>query len=178
LQGGLERGTEVPGVDPRVAQGLGARAQTLGLRRLASEGLDDQRAVDRLVRDGRDVRHALEPALCRSLHATGERAIQHDRRRYDHQPDRRQERIRNEERGQREDREERRPDGERDGVVHVDGGFDVGLHVREQLARRGRAVVVEGELAIAVGHPRAERGGDGGPGDAAVVAPHHDRDRA
>ena len=68
--------------------------------------------------------------------------------------------------------------GERDRPEHVDRRLDVGLHVREQLPGRRLAVVLELELAVAVGHAAPERRHDPLAGDPAVVTADHDADRA
>ena len=90
------------------------------------------------------------------------------------QPDQREPWIGAREVDHREDGQGDHARRERHRPEDVDGRLDVGLHVREQLAGGRLAVVLELQIAVAVGHAVAERGHDALARHPAVVAPDHD----
>ena len=166
---------------PRPARARSSSARSPSLRRLgvlAPERLHDERAVDRLVGHRRDLADPLLGALGRSLDALGERPVHHRERREQQRAHERQPRVGQQQRDHREDRERDHAGGERDRPEHVDRRLHVGLHVREQLAGGRLAVVLELELAVAVGDPPAERRHHALARHAAVVPADHDPDRA
>ena len=129
--------------------------EPLGLGVLAPEGLDDERAVDRLVRDRGDLADVLLRARGRLLHPLGEAPVHQRERREQRAPDRARATgrrasiwiIASTHQHDHAGRERHRPE-------HVDRRLHVGLHVREQLAGRRLAVVLERELAVPVRRPR------------------------
>ena len=120
-------------------------------RCLAAERLHDERAVDRLVRDGRDVADVLLRQPGRLFHALGEARGSSARG-----PgtaaaptNASQGSARSSWTIASTDQDDH-ADGERHRPEHVDRGLHVGLHVGEQLAGRGLAVILELELAVPV----------------------------
>ncbi len=108
----------------------------------------------------------------------GERVVdQHDQR-DDQQAGEGEERVREQQGSECEQGQEQGPDRERDRDIDVDRGLHVGLHMREQLPGRRRAMEVERQLAVSVRDGTTQPGRRRGARDAAVVPAHHDRDRA
>ena len=124
--------------------------EPLGLGVLAPERLHDERAVDRLVRDGRDLADPLLRPRGRPLHPLGEGPVHQRERREQDRPDEREPRVGGEQLDHREDDQHDHAGGERHRPEHVDRRLHVGLHVREQLAGRRLAVVLRARVAVPV----------------------------
>ena len=119
----------------RLAQALGDAAEALGLRGLAPERLDDDGALEALVRDGGHV----GPQLLRAHHEGGHPALEHDVDRedggHDEQPHRPEHEVGREHRAGRDHDHHQDAEGHRQRRHDLPGGLDVGVGVGQQLAR-------------------------------------------
>ena len=107
VERGLERGAHVPARHAVVAQGGRLLPEPRGLGRLPAEGLHDQGAVDRLVRDGGDLADRLLGAAGGSLHPTREAPVHQRERREHHEADQREPDVGPEQREQSEHHQRR-----------------------------------------------------------------------
>ena len=177
VEGRLERGPQEARLDPLVTERPSLDREPLGLGRLAPEGLHDQRAVDRLVGDGRDLADPLLRPRGGTLHPLGEVAVHHRESREHDRRDQREEEVGGDQLDHRQDDQHDHAGGERDRPEHVHRRLDVGLHVGQQLTGGGLAVVREREPPVPVRDPRAERRHHPLAGDAAEEPPQHDPER-
>ena len=115
VEGRLERGSQVARVDPLVTQRPRLDREPFGLGRLAPEGLHHQRAVDRLVGDGRDLADPLLRARGGTLHPLGEVAVHHRESREHDRRDQGEEDVGGDQLDQRQDDQHDHAGCERDG---------------------------------------------------------------
>jgi hypothetical protein len=150
----VEQPADPPDGGHGVAQLQRRGAEALGLVGLPAEGLDDQGAVEGLVRDAAD----LAALLLGQRHQRRHPARVEDRQagdgREDDRADQRQHRVGDEQQAERGDQHEDHADREGERRDRVPGRLDVAVGVGQQLAGRVLGVPGQRQLEVAPGHPR------------------------
>jgi hypothetical protein len=125
---------------------------------LPAERLDDQRAVEGLVRDAADLAALLLGQRHQGRHPARVEDGQPGDRGEDDRADEREHRVGDEEQAERGDEHEDHTDGERERRDRVPGRLDVAVGVGQQLAGRVLRVPGQRQLEVAPGHPAAVGG--------------------
>jgi hypothetical protein len=183
LDHGVERPPGAAHLDVGVPEAVGDAGEALRLLCLAAHGLDHHPGLEALVRDLRD----LGPQLLGAGHAWGHVALEdhvgEEECREDRQPDDRHDAVDEDHLHDPGDEHDDDPEGHGQRREDVPGGLDVGIRVREQLARGVAVVPRERQPEVLPGHLAAEVRADvvhgqtrgDAPGDDPDHVQHHHR---